>query len=973
MKKDRRAQGKTDSDRSKIDNKTHRSTSKPNGKLKPLVYEHIPIGIVECSPAGKYRNVNEEFCRLLGYTREELLQCGIKDFTHEDDFAIDIKLHDRLVAGEIPFYKLEKRLVHKGGQIVWVELTRSVARNVRGKALYTVGMVLDITDRHRAEEALFRTRTFAEKTADRIGRLQQITAALTGTATTRQLAELILEQGTKAAGAAAGILVEVLDNRQEIKTIAALGYPASAIRTEPVPLSASTPMSDCILTKRAIWIGSHEQFTTLYPELAEFRRSLGNEALAALPLIVGDRVLGGLAFSFIEVREFNREEQEFFLAVAHQCAQGLERARSEDALRASEERLRLATEAARLCAWELNVQAQTYTLGENFAQVLGFSPDLLPKSSAEVLQLTPAEDIQIIREAVAKAVEGRTDLRHLQYRFINPENGQVIWLEVNAKLAYDLQGHPGRMFGMVQNITESKKLEAALLAQEAELEEVINHTPFMLTRCSRDLHYRFVSRAYAERIGRTPEELVGKPILEIMGEEGLKTILPYIEKVLQGDQVEYETEVSFQGVGAPWLHVVYTPDRDDQGNVTGWFASMMDITERKRAEEALRESEERFRAILSQATAGIVRKAFDGTLLFVNEAFCNMLDYTSSELVGRTCWELTYEEDVKENKRLFEQLMVDGIPFQLERRLIRRDGSILWSNVSVSPIMDAAGKPQSAVGVEVDITARKQAEEALQQLNLELENRVERRTAELRSANQALQKSGQRLQVLSQRLVEVQEDERRTLAQELHDRVGQSLAALNINLSIINNQLSGQATEQLSMRLSDSMRLVAEIIALVRDVMSNLRPSVLDDYGLETALVNYINEFRSRYGIQVTFEPPTPPLRRLGASMEMTLLRIGQEALTNIVRHAQAHQVLLSLQEKENSIRLTVQDDGVGIASWREANHSGSHGLKIMRERAEAFDGDLRVTSEPGKGTKIEAIFPLPGDGQTSASQTSQL
>src|SRR5689334_2100273 len=133
MKKDRKPQGRLDSDKSKANNKTHRSTSKSNGKHQQLLYEHIPVGIVESSLAGKYIDVNEEFCQILGYTREELLQCDIKDFTHEDDFSLDIKLHRQLVAGEIPFYKLEKRYVRKGGQIAWVELTRSLVRNSSGK------------------------------------------------------------------------------------------------------------------------------------------------------------------------------------------------------------------------------------------------------------------------------------------------------------------------------------------------------------------------------------------------------------------------------------------------------------------------------------------------------------------------------------------------------------------------------------------------------------------------------------------------------------------------------------------------------------------------------------------------------------------------------------------------------------------------------------------------------------------------
>jgi signal transduction histidine kinase len=227
-----------------------------------------------------------------------------------------------------------------------------------------------------------------------------------------------------------------------------------------------------------------------------------------------------------------------------------------------------------------------------------------------------------------------------------------------------------------------------------------------------------------------------------------------------------------------------------------------------------------------------------------------------------------------------------------------------------------------------------------------------------------LRESRQRLQVLSQRLVEVQEEERRTLARELHDRVGQSLAALNINLSIINNELSGQALERSGVRLSDSMKLVAEVIALVRDVMSNLRPTLLDDYGLEATLENYLHDFQIRYGIHIRFEQSAPPLPRLGSSIEMTLLRISQEALTNIARHAQAHEVVLSLRLEANSIRLTIQDDGIGITSGQQSDHRGNHGLKIMRERAEALEGTLRLLSAPGQGTRIEAILPIPAEGE---------
>jgi signal transduction histidine kinase len=213
--------------------------------------------------------------------------------------------------------------------------------------------------------------------------------------------------------------------------------------------------------------------------------------------------------------------------------------------------------------------------------------------------------------------------------------------------------------------------------------------------------------------------------------------------------------------------------------------------------------------------------------------------------------------------------------------------------------------------------------------------------------------------MLSQRLVEVQDEERRAIARELHDRVGQTLAALNINLLIMQGQLPQEAKQHIGSRMEDSMQLISEAIALVRNVMTDLRPAVLEDYGLEAALQGYINDFQSRYQIQVQFDHPEQPIPRLGSSMEITLLRIAQEALTNVARHAQTDQSGVSLAMGSDSVRLAVQDAGIGLNSAGDEMSPRSHGLKIMRERAEAFGGTVTITSAPGEGTRVEAIIPV--------------
>jgi signal transduction histidine kinase len=228
------------------------------------------------------------------------------------------------------------------------------------------------------------------------------------------------------------------------------------------------------------------------------------------------------------------------------------------------------------------------------------------------------------------------------------------------------------------------------------------------------------------------------------------------------------------------------------------------------------------------------------------------------------------------------------------------------------------------------------------------------------------------LQILSQRLVEVQEQERRALARELHDRVGQSLIALNLNLTIINNQLADKLTDPVSSRLSDSIKLATEIIAIVRDVMSDLRPLVLDEYGLVAALRSFVDKFETRHGLHIEFSNSEQPLPRVGSALEMTVMRIAQEALLNIVRHAQADLASVSLQWENHSMLLTVQDNGIGFQSSPGVNYPDGHGLMIMRERAEAVGGTLKVSSTSGMGTRIEASLPIQDDGQNEREDKSR-
>ena len=219
----------------------------------------------------------------------------------------------------------------------------------------------------------------------------------------------------------------------------------------------------------------------------------------------------------------------------------------------------------------------------------------------------------------------------------------------------------------------------------------------------------------------------------------------------------------------------------------------------------------------------------------------------------------------------------------------------------------------------------------------------------------------------SRRLVEVQESERRDLANELHDLVGQKLTALSINLNIVKMELTAATSAQVGAKLDDPLKLVEETIGSIRNVMMTLRPAVLDDYGLPPVLRWYVEQFIRRTGIPTTVIEHGSP-RRLPRVAEETLFRIAQEALGNAAKYARARQVMVTLDTAPEVTRLTIADDGCGFDPSACGPPVKGHGwgLMIMRERAASVGAELTVESAPGHGTRVIATLSADASSTTN-------
>ena len=828
-------------------------------------YEHAPIGIIENSLEGNYVNCNEEFCRITGYGKEELLTLAIKDLTYEEDYIFDIKLHQRLVAGEIPFYKLEKRYVRKDGQLIWAEVSRSLMRDAEGKPLYTIGAVLDVSERRQAEQSLRESEArLAVELAD-TKKLQHISSQLIQEDKINILHEQILDAAIALMRSDMGSIQILHPEKNELQLLAWKGFdPASAAFWEWVRVDSGSSCGVALNLRERVIVPDVDtcDFMVGTDDL-DFYRLSGIRAVQSTPLLSRrGYIVGMISTHWREQHQPSERDLGLFDVLVRQAADLIERMQAEQALRESKERYYELFNLVPVAVYTCDADGLIQEYNQRAVELWGREPqkyDPDEKFCGSFKIFYPDGRFMPHGECpMARMLGGETLEPHeLEILVERPDGAR------RNVIAHPLplKNERGEIIGAINclyDITERKQAEEALQQLNLQLESRVQKRTATIQAINQSLREEIAERKRAE------------------------------------DQLIYQAR------------------------------------------------------LIANVNDAIVATDENLVLTYWNQSAEQIYGWKAEEVMGRSVPDVLQTKFLDGNTRSDALLKVnDSGELRTAATQMRKDGTRIFVEAHTSTLRNEEGKTVGYISINRDVTERTQMDEALR-------------------------KSRERLQVLSQRLVEVQEEERRAIARELHDRVGQTLAALNINLIIMNDQLLEDSKQRIGSRLDDSMHLVAEAIALVRDVMTDLRPAVLDDYGLQAALESYVDQYKSRYDIKVLLEPPDQPIPRLGLSLEMTLLRIAQEALFNTVRHAQADSVNVSLRLQDNSVHLMVQDNGVGIESSQGTNRTGSHGLKIMRERAEAFGGHVHVGSVPGEGTKVEASIPLQNSGQNKVREEKQ-
>jgi PAS domain S-box-containing protein len=396
------------------------------------------------------------------------------------------------------------------------------------------------------------------------------------------------------------------------------------------------------------------------------------------------------------------------------------------------------------------------------------------------------------------------------------------------------------------------------------------------------------------------------------------------------------------------------------------------VTDQRRSERALRESEERFRLLIQGVQEyGIFQLDPTGNVVSWNAGAARMMGYHAEEIIGKHFSAFYPREEVLNGKpeRNLAEAARRG-QAEEEGWRVRKDGLRFWANVVLTALRDAQGNLRGFAKLTRDMTERREREEALTRAKELLELRVEQRAAVLTRVNDELRveiaerrrteeqfkATLEQLRGLAARLQSVREEERASIAREIHDELGQACTAIKMDLALIGRKISKRQA-QLHAKIESSMRLVDDMIVTLRRIASDLRPRTLDDLGLAAALEWQGQEFEKRTGIHCQVVLPVEPLD-LDPERSTAIFRIFQESLTNVARHAQATSIEARLEVEQDQIFFSVHDNGKGFEP-QEAKSKKSLGLVGMQERAHLLHGEVSIEGIPGAGTTLILRIPL--------------
>lgn len=562
-------------------------------------------------------------------------------------------------------------------------------------------------------------------------------------------------------------------------------------------------------------------------------------------------------------------------------------------------------------------------------KLFGYSSDQVVGKAHDELLNHISTDINFDALVEIIALKGK-------YRFdfqVERADGVQIVVETTQSFMNDENGKPYYVIGISHDITDRVEAEKVLKESEANLKAIFKSTSqaFILM----DTESRII--AFNENASKAIQSFYFKQIKK--GDNLKDLVLPsrkrefndHMFDVLNRKIVRFEDKFNFPGKDDVYLEITYSPVLRDE-TVIGIIMCTEDTTHRVRAKETILKSEQKYRELVETSIDLIWTVDKQGSVIFVNAAAINILGWKPDEIVGRSFMDFVGPADKERVMQSVSDVMkTSGHYSNYESTILRKDGTVATVITHAVVNHDPDTGNTWLTGTSRDITERVQAENLLSQKK-------------------------EQLQLLSSYLQTIREEERKHIAREIHDELGQQLTGLKMDLAWMNRKLV-EKNSDLSTKLGDMLKLVDETIKTIRKISSDLRPGILDDLGLIPAVEWQCHEFEKRTKIKCEFLNLAPDAH-IERESSTGVFRILQESLTNIARHSDATRVIVEFSQQSDNFMLNITDNGKGFERDKIVIRQ-TLGLMGMHERAGMLNGSLSIQSTPNKGTQVTLLFPV--------------
>ncbi len=557
-------------------------------------------------------------------------------------------------------------------------------------------------------------------------------------------------------------------------------------------------------------------------------------------------------------------------------------------------------------------------------------------------------------------------------------DGSIMWVQELARAVEDADGR-AMVLIVCEDITDRRKAERDLHESRERYRTLYTSTPAMLHSIDREYRLLDVSEKWLEVLGYERDEVIGRSMTDFLTEESQAVALGGVLEnfIRQGHARDIPYEFVKKNGEIVEILLSSIAEYDGNGEYVRSSGVLGGFTEKKRADAALKrahdemeqrvidrtaelqESREHFRQLVETVRVIPWESSVEASnLSYVGPQAEDLLGYPRDRWYEEGFWSTIIHPDDREMVREFYSKTAKArLAGEMEYRLTAADGRIVWIHEVVNVTTSERDEVPVLRGFMIDITKRKQVEEALDQ-----------QREFLRESEAALRISQQRLQELAGKLLTAQEEERRRLAREIHDDLTQRLAGLGSKTGFLLQEIAAGSSEEAAEVLNEVHQELVRLSGDVHALSRELHPSMLEHLGLEDALRWECESFSNRSGVATEFSSTNVP-SDISKQLGICFYRIAQEALNNVARHAETDRASVSLNREGDVLVLVVRDHGAGFVRDKPPSSQGI-GLESMEERARLVHGEIEIETGPGQGTTVSVQVPL-GDSVPTLIEAS--